>query len=126
MYRWTEGDGCNIEPDLELSQFDIGEIKINTTTTDINKGKQIFSDIVWNTRIIRYQFNVKSLILNTIFEIIFAETTISLLFIQRNFKATLQKLITVLRNNAHLTRQFFAHSFWLIQKTISTIESNNE
>ena len=44
MYRWTEGDGCNIEPDLELSQFDIGEIKINTTTTDINKGKQIFSD----------------------------------------------------------------------------------
>ena len=51
MYRWTEGDGCNIEPDLELSQFDIGEIKINTTTTDINKGKQIFSDIVWNTRI---------------------------------------------------------------------------
>ena len=37
MYRWTEGDGCNIEPDLELSQFDIGEIKINTTTTDINK-----------------------------------------------------------------------------------------
>ena len=46
MYRWTEGDGCNIEPDLELSQFDIGEIKINTTTTDINKGKQMFSDIV--------------------------------------------------------------------------------
>ena len=46
MYRWTEGDGCNIEPDLELSQFDIGEIKINTTTTDINKGKQIFSAIV--------------------------------------------------------------------------------
>ena len=46
MYRWTEGDGCNIEPDLELSQFDIGEIKINTTTTDINKGKQILPIIL--------------------------------------------------------------------------------
>ena len=45
MYRWTEGDGCNIEPDLELSQFDIGEIKINTTTTDINKGKNLFLEM---------------------------------------------------------------------------------
>ena len=39
VYRWTEGDGCNIEPDLELSQFDIGDISIGTRTQEINKGK---------------------------------------------------------------------------------------
>jgi hypothetical protein len=39
VYRWTEGDGCNIEPDLELSQFDIGDISIGTRTQVINKGK---------------------------------------------------------------------------------------
>ena len=40
VYRWTEGDGCNVEPDMELSQFDLmkNPPDINTTKMIMNKG----------------------------------------------------------------------------------------
>ena len=41
VYRWTEGDGCNVEPDMELSQFDLmkNPPDIGTETQEMNKGR---------------------------------------------------------------------------------------
>ena len=44
VYRWTEGDGCNVEPDMELSQFDLmkNPPDINTTKMIMNKGNRYY------------------------------------------------------------------------------------